>query len=332
MDPPGPEQRPSLPTGPHPTAGPSTVRVPGWPGQAMAIVGGGLAIIAFGVMSLVIDGQLTVRNPEVFAWAAISGAVLFAAGFVYIAIRQVRIRRFLPPERYRGPSVLVLLVLGLFIGVVLVVPFASDTEALILGRGELTTLGATVILVSTQAGLLLVTWLFVLRPRALAGLPSFIGSDVPKAIRSGIGGGVLAWFGTMAVSAVVVLVLELVGVTPEPQPAEQAIARVEPWLVVVAIVILAPIAEEVFFRGVVYNAWLRERGPRWALIGSSALFAVIHASLVVILPIFLLGLVLAWVYRRTGSILAPIFLHATFNGMSVGLALLDRFDIVNIPV
>ena len=54
----------------------------------------------------------------------------------------------------------------------------------------------------------------------------------------------------------------------------------DPWLVVLAVVILAPIAEEIFFRGVVFNALLREGGRRWAYIGSAALFAVIHVSLV----------------------------------------------------
>ena len=73
----------------------------------------------------------------------------------------------------------------------------------------------------------------------------------------------------------------------------------DPWLVIVAVVILAPIAEEIFFRGVVFNALLREGGRRWAFIGSSALFAIIHVSLVALLPIFLLGLALAWIYQRT---------------------------------
>jgi membrane protease YdiL (CAAX protease family) len=100
----------------------------------------------------------------------------------------------------------------------------------------------------------------------------------------------------------------------------------------VAVVILAPIAEEVFFRGVVFNAWLREGGRRWAYIGSAALFAVIHLSLVSLLPIFLLGLALAWVYERTGNLLAPIAMHATVNGISVALALLVRFDVVRLPV
>ncbi len=98
-----------------------------------------------------------------------------------------------------------------------------------------------------------------------------------------------------------------------------------------AIVVLAPIAEELFFRGVVFNAFLRERGPRLAYLGSAALFAVIHLSIVALLPIFLLGLALAWVYHRAGSLIAPIVMHAVVNGLSVTIALLVRFEIIGIP-
>jgi membrane protease YdiL (CAAX protease family) len=55
-------------------------------------------------------------------------------------------------------------------------------------------------------------------------------------------------------------------------------------------------------------------------------------SLISLLPIFLLGLALAWIYERTGSLLAPIAMHATVNGISVALALLVRFDLVQLPV
>ena len=127
-------------------------------------------------------------------------------------------------------------------------------------------------------------------------------------------------------------ILERVGIGVEPQAAERAIATVDPVLVVVAVVILAPIAEEVFFRGVVFNAWLRERGRRWAFIGSAALFAVIHVSLVAVVPIFLLGLALAWIYTRTGNLLAPMAMHATVNGISVAVALLARFEVIRLPV
>jgi membrane protease YdiL (CAAX protease family) len=102
-------------------------------------------------------------------------------------------------------------------------------------------------------------------------------------------------------------------------------------VVVLAVVVLAPIAEELFFRGIVFNAWLREGGRRWAYIGSAALFAAVHLSLVSALPIFLLGLALAWVYERTRNLLAPIAMHATVNGISVTIALLERFDVIRLP-
>ena len=106
----------------------------------------------------------------------------------------------------------------------------------------------------------------------------------------------------------------------------------DPWLVTVAIVVFAPIAEELFFRGIVFNAWLREAGRIWAYVGSAALFAAIHLSLESLLPIFLLGLALAWVYERTGNLLAPIAMHATVNGISVAIALVVRFGVLDVPV
>lgn len=311
--------------------GPGTVRMPRWPGTFLAVGGALLAIGALVTVELDRRGTVNVdRGP--LALLALLGAVAFAAGLTYIAIRQIRVRRVLPPERYRGPSVFILLALALIIAGVLNVPFAADALALNEGEGDLTFLGGIVILFATQTGLLLVSWLLVYRPRALAALPSFPGRDPGGALRSGFGWGLLAWLGSTIVLAAVAWVLEQLGRPPEPEAAERAIAMLEPWVVVVAIVILAPIAEEVFFRGVVFNAWLREGGRRWAFIGSATLFAAIHLSLLSLLPIFLLGLALAWVYDRNGNLLAPIAMHATVNGISVALALLVRYEIVNLPV
>ena len=298
------------------------------------MVAGG-ALLAIGALvagALVIQGQLNVDSPAQLAWLAVIGAGAFTAGLVYMAVRQLQIRRHLPPERYRGPAVLILVLLVLAIAFLLTAPFGSDASALVLGEGELTTLGAIVLLVSTQVALLLVSWLLVFRPGALSGLPSLPGRNATAAITSGVGWGVVAWLGSTGVAAVVVYVLELLGIEPEPQAAERAIAMLDPWLVILAVVILAPIAEEIFFRGVVFNALLREGGRRWAYIGSSALFAVIHVSLVALVPIFLLGLALAWIYQRTGNLLAPMAMHATVNAISVALALLVRFDLVRLPV
>jgi membrane protease YdiL (CAAX protease family) len=266
-----------------------------------------------------------------FGLALSIGTIAFVIGLVYTAIRQLRVRRALPPERYRGPSVFILLALALVVGLVLTAPFIADAEALESGEGELTLLGSAVILVAAQAGLLLVGYLFVYRPGALAALPSFPGNDPRGALLAGVGFGVLAWLGTNVVLYIMAALLTAIGQPPEVGPAEQAIAMLNPVLVVFAIVVFAPIVEELFFRGIVFNAWRREVSRRWAYIGSAALFAVIHFQLVSLVPIFLLGLALAWVYERTRSLLAPIAMHATVNGLSVAVALFVRFAGIELP-
>ena len=102
---------------------------------------------------------------------ALAGGLAFVAGLVYFAVRQIRIRRVLPPERYRGPSVFLLLALALVIGSALTAPFTDDALALGSGEGEISLLGSAVILVAAQLGLLIVGYLFVYRTKALAALP-----------------------------------------------------------------------------------------------------------------------------------------------------------------
>lgn len=265
--------------------------------------------------------------------AGIVGALALGAGLTWSAVRTIRIRGVLPPERYRGPAVIVLLAMVLLIGTIVIAPFASDAAALIDGDGAVSLPGAVVILVSTPVALLTVGWLFVARPNALAGLPSFPGRNAGGAAASGFGWGVLAWLGSTLLLAAVAWLLTAIGQPPDAGTAELAIARLPAWIVVPTIVIAAPVAEEIFFRGIIFNAWLREGGRRYAYIGSAALFAVIHLSLVSLLPIFALGLALAWVYERSGhNLLAPIAMHATVNGISVGLSLLLQAIDVPVPV
>lgn len=305
--------------------------MPRWPGIVLAVGGAIVAVSALVAVELYRLDSID-ADPRVLAIVALLGALAFAAGLTYTAIRQIRVKRVLPPERYRGPSVFILLALALIIAGILNIPFTDDAVALIDGDGELTFLGGIVILTSTQIGLLAVSWLLVHRPRALSALPSFPGRDPGRALRAGVGWGVLAWIGSTIVIVAVGWLLEQLGQPPQPEAAERAIAALEPWVVIVAIVFLAPIAEEIFFRGVVFNAWLREGGRKWAYIGSAALFATVHLSLVSLLPIFLLGLALAWVYDRTGNVLAPIAMHATVNAISVALALMVRFELIKLPV
>ena len=78
--------------------------------------------------------------------------------------------------------------------------------------------------------------------------------------------------------------------------------------------ILAPIGEELLFRGALFS-WLRSRISAWpAILVTSALFAVVHFMPLVIMPIaFVLGFSLGWVRERTDSTVPGIIFHLAQN-------------------
>lgn len=90
----------------------------------------------------------------------------------------------------------------------------------------------------------------------------------------------------------------------------------------IAIVIIAPIAEETFFRGFFYGS-IRDLTSPWpAALISGALFGVIHLSsgeFSTVPPLFAFGVILAWLYQRTGSIWPPIAVHMVNNALAFTL-------------
>jgi membrane protease YdiL (CAAX protease family) len=84
-----------------------------------------------------------------------------------------------------------------------------------------------------------------------------------------------------------------------------------------AIVIAAPISEEIFFRGFIFAGLIRPLGVAGAMVVSGLLFGAFHitgvSSLGVVLPFSVIGAGLAWLYYRTGSLWLCIGTHFLFN-------------------
>jgi membrane protease YdiL (CAAX protease family) len=95
---------------------------------------------------------------------------------------------------------------------------------------------------------------------------------------------------------------------------EAALARaLEPHAVLITIAItavLAPIVEELVFRGFLYHAWKRQLGAVPAMLLSAATFALYHPS---VASSFIVAIVLTCVYQRTGSLRAAMLVHAVHN-------------------
>ncbi|HEU4701034.1 MAG TPA: CPBP family intramembrane glutamic endopeptidase [Conexibacter sp.] len=93
--------------------------------------------------------------------------------------------------------------------------------------------------------------------------------------------------------------------------------------VCVLVTVIAPLAEEVFFRGYFYGALRNWRGPWPAAVLTGLVFGGIHAGgtdAVFLVPLAILGVALCFVREQTGSLLPCIALHALNNALAFGVS------------
>ena len=94
----------------------------------------------------------------------------------------------------------------------------------------------------------------------------------------------------------------------------------------IAVTVAAPLAEELFFRGLVYRALSEIWSPTLAIFVSGLLFGAFHLNLAVLIPFTILGMLLAWGFRASGSIWVPIAAHFTINSLSFTVTVIGVFN------
>lgn len=88
-------------------------------------------------------------------------------------------------------------------------------------------------------------------------------------------------------------------------------------LIILAAVVVAPVVEEIFFRGFIYGVLKRYTDAPFAALLSGLFFAIIHMHTGSLLPLWVLALFFCIAYEITGCLLAPMILHAIFNSTSL---------------
>ena len=123
-----------------------------------------------------------------------------------------------------------------------------------------------------------------------------------------------------------ILVLMKLGYKPEDQRAvEMLLDAKSKWALAYFVffaVVIAPVAEEFIFRGMLFPLARQLAGPKTAWIGVSLLFAVIHFDAAIFLPLFILALVFTWLYEKTGCLAAPVLAHSIFNAANLVLLMI----------
>lgn len=203
----------------------------------------------------------------------------------------------------------------------------TGVASLLLGgarRGVAERSAAEILLLTlaTDGGLLLVV--AVLGRRLLGLRPADVGLVRPTraALRYAVRFGIALYVASIAVN---VAQIQLAGVHPQDLVVAFGVhTGVGAYLLDLANGgVVAPFAEEIFFRGLVFGG-LAQRLPLGVAAAVSALlFALLH-GIGVVAPIFVLGLGLAYVYHRTGSVWASMVTHSLVNVISLTLLFLLR--------
>jgi membrane protease YdiL (CAAX protease family) len=328
---------PAAATGPDPAPDElpdgSAARTSGPPGSGTFSLEGrpapGLYLIAWLLAGagIAVAFIATLTVPPVSGVLFMAGLLLVGLGLAAGAGYQVMARSRRDAGAYRGPSPVIVF------GVLFVFANSIGLALFSLGIADLATVpGFVVGAVTLFVGYLLAVWLFVIRTGSLTwsdmGLTGWSLREHLASAGLGIGLMVPVTFIALLIGGIVAQLVNAQppAVVPTPDGTAEVLA------VGLAAAILVPVGEEIFFRGFALTAWLRDRGPRTALVWSALFFTLVHIANItagfeegarqallqsaVILP---LGFVLGWLFLQRGLV-AAIAGHVTYNGLVLLLA------------
>lgn len=285
-------------------------------GWVAGLVGAGILLIS--VMATVSGAS---------GWLFLAGSAVLGIGLIAVAGSQAIERGRRPDLAYRGPSpVLAFLVVVCLTFVVLIVVLAPLAA---LGLDARSPLATTLNLLITTALYIGVISLLVVGPGSLSWRDMGVVRPGAAEIRNLLVGAVFAIPVLVVTLALGLVLSRFLERAPSALPEAGGLGGILANLLSAAV--LAPIGEEIFFRGFATTAWARSSGTRSAIVRGAVFFAFAHVvtlvdatfaegaqralySFLVLLPV---SVALGWLFLGRRSLYAAIGLHAAFNAIQV---------------
>jgi uncharacterized protein len=222
------------------------------------------------------------------------------------------------PVPWRWWDAIMVYVLAFMAAVLAMIPL------MLLAREDL----AVPLSIAVQGGLMLATTLLWIGLRYRGELRRLLGPERARVTDALVGllGGVSAFFlVNVLLGSLLTIIAEQLGFeVPEIQQNLREFIQ-DPtlgWLAIGVAVLLAPVGEELLFRGILFQS-LRSRMPLLPAIAlSSVAFGLVHYEPLLIVLTSLVGALLAWLFHIRGSLVTPIVAHAVYNAISVVILLL----------
>jgi uncharacterized protein len=268
----------------------------------------------------------------------LAGAILLGAGTFLLTVglgaaagSQAIERQAAGRLAYRGPSPFLLfgatVALTLFVELLSLAPLGAldvppDSALAALVGLLILNLSATVLIALFVVGSGSLSWREMGVP-----LPGPSGWHVARLAQDLVIGMALAIPILFLTGVLGALLIQLVGASPS-SPLPAASTPAEAALNLFSGVVIAPLGEELFYRGFSTTAWVRDLGVRSGIVRAALLFAVAHVltlpgtpatALIAFLVRIPIALALGWIFVRRGSLAASFGMHAMFNAIPLVL-------------
>ncbi|AGB40717.1 CAAX amino terminal protease family [Halobacteroides halobius DSM 5150] len=142
--------------------------------------------------------------------------------------------------------------------------------------------------------------------------------DIDSILKYGVVGGIVICIFVVLINNLIhAVVSKIYGINPPTQQVIKDLLKSNNnWIFILhtcLIVIIAPISEEIFFRGFIYSYCKSKLGITKGILLNGVIFGLAHFSIWVFIPTFLGGIILAWIYERTNSLYSSILAHGVWN-------------------
>lgn len=209
--------------------------------------------------------------------------------------------------------------------IVVILAFGLAGSGLVTGRHQLQALVSVLSAVlSPLTGLALAYWFL----RRRSGVGVLVAALRGRAGRSwlgkvgvwalvGIGGGILAQIGSAGIATAESVVVKVQSNNPLELMPQLRHSPAYLWTIVVGAVLLAPVAEEILFRLVLYQGLRSRWGVALGIIGSALVFSLAHLDPTAVPSLAFAGVMFAGAFELSGSLVPAMVAHATFNLLAI---------------
>lgn len=216
--------------------------------------------------------------------------------------------------------IVLLLLLGAFIGSMLLVPFAINGYA-----QEVTTYGNLI-----AYPLMFIPAMLYASAKSRRN-EGFIESYTVDNNNFGSHKGITMVFAATVLAISTAFIIDPIGkllpdMSKEMEDMYNGLLGGPAWVTLISVSIFAPFFEEWLCRGIILRGLLKKMGPAWAIIISAAFFAAIHMNIWQAIPAFIMGIVFGYVYYKTGSLKLTMLMHCVNNTLAFAVSRIPSFE------